>query len=243
MELIILLCFAYAVWRASLDAAVEGYAVARGRAVPVGPGARQTRSAGGFALGAALGVFARSLVEGMRVGWPWAQRTAARWQQGRRDGARFTRPWQNMRGQSPRGRQRRPQRQPQQPTRPDAAGQYVDDEDDEDRYHRCVQCHRDLDADDGPPYRYTAEGRVCDSHFHSHCAACGHTARDDDPLILIDGHWEHLSHQPPTPPRPTDGLGEEVVRAADVVDENGRPVDAIWEPAPDRWASLRGDRR
>lgn len=242
MELIFLLCFAYAVWRASLDAAVEGYAVARGRAVPVGRGPRPTRSAGGFALGAALGVFARSLVEGMRVGWPWAQRTAARWQQSRGDGAGFTRPWQDMRDRSSRGRQRRPPRQPQQPTSPDPTGQH-DDDGDEDRYHRCARCHRNLDVDDGPPYWYTDEGRVCDSHFGSYCAACGHGPRDGDPLILIDGYWEHVSHQPPTPPRPTRGPGAEVVRRGDVIDENGRLVDDIWEPATDRWASLNNDRR
>jgi hypothetical protein len=254
VDVIFLLCFLYACYRAALDAGVKGYALSKGRDVYVGEGASR-RQYSGFSVGVVLGVFFRSLIEGVRVGWPWARRTAADWKERRKDGAGWTAPWDEMR--PPRKRRRRDapaggphaKKHPGNADAPDVPaadeaddGDYIDsfnDGDDEVPYSRCVRCGRSRDEDDYGPFRWMAEenGWVCWSHFDDHCAACGHRARPGDPLILTDGVWTHSSHQeqerPPTPP------GAAVAVRAEMVDAEGRPVDAVWEPLQtERWASL-----
>ncbi|WP_239376074.1 hypothetical protein [Frankia sp. Cj5] len=251
MELIFLLCFAYACYRAGLDAAVNGYALSRGRDVYIGEGTNR-RHYSGFSVGVLLGVFFRSLVEGVRVGWPWARRTAATWREGRRRGDAWTPPWNEMR--PPRRRRRRTR--PAGATPPPDDGAPADpstdepdkgdrDEPDGDTGDRCARCGRPAHTPDSGPARWMpGEGWVCWSHFSDHCAACGNPARPDDPLILTDGHWEHASHRRPAddPPSHAEQPDAAVVMVADVVDADGRPIDAVWEPPAAGWASLHDHR-
>ncbi|WP_239335069.1 hypothetical protein [Frankia sp. CiP3] len=244
MELAILLCFAYACYRAGLDAAVNGYALSRGRDVYIGEGPNR-RHYSGFSVGVLLGVFFRSLVEGVRVGWPWARRTAATWREGRRRGEAWAPPWNAMRPP----RRRRCRRQPADATPPaddgaPAGGQaHSPTGEPGETVQRCSRCDRDVNAKDADPVRWMQdEGWVCWSHLSDSCAVCGNPARPGDPLVLTGGFWEHASHQSlgddPHPEQPDAA----VMVAADVVDADGRPIDAVWEPPAAGWASLHGHR-
>jgi hypothetical protein len=73
MDLLIILCFVYAVYRAGLDAAVNSYALSRGRDVYLGEGENRRRYSG-WTLGAALAVLWMSLLEGWKAGWQWGGR-------------------------------------------------------------------------------------------------------------------------------------------------------------------------
>jgi hypothetical protein len=73
MDLLIILCFVYALYRASLDAAVNSYALSRGRDVYIGDGDNR-RHYSGWTLGAALAVLGLSFLEGWKTGWHWGGR-------------------------------------------------------------------------------------------------------------------------------------------------------------------------
>jgi len=224
METLILLYFAYAVYRAGLDAAVRGYALARGKDVYIGEGDRRRHYAG-WTLGAATAVFFRSLWEGWRVAWPWARTKAdaARARRAaRRDGGDLDDGWDD---------------QPAD-TADDAEDEDIDGGED-DEPTRCARCGRDLsDTTIAISVRLMPEGWVCGEHFPDVCAACGNPARPHDPLVLdVDRAWIHRSHlhtfptsDDPTAPEPPSPAGGE---AAEVVDSaTGDPVDAVWEDVP-----------
>lgn len=205
MDLLIILYFAYAVYRAGLDAAVNSYALSRGRDVYVGEGGNRRHYAG-WTVGAALAVAARSLVEGWRAAWPWARERAA--ESKARRAARRDRP---APGPTPR--------------RPDPAPADLDGDDS--GGFRCARCGRDLD-ESASARPVPDEGWVCNAHLDDFCAACGHPPRADDPLVLDAGVWVHRSHT--RDPRSGFFRGPADGGPADVVDADGRPVASVWEP-------------
>ncbi|SBW19588.1 hypothetical protein FDG2_1446 [Candidatus Protofrankia californiensis] len=230
MEMLILLYFAYAVYRAGLDAAVRGYALARGRDVYIGDGDRKRHYAG-WTLGAALAVFGRSLWEGWRVAWPWARDQA--------DAARTRR----ARRRAGDDLDDAPRVSDGTPPDPPGSGGEAD--------WRCVRCGQrfedlpDATPDYIPAIEIRGEGWVCLAHLSDHCVACGNPGQDSDPLVLHRGAWLHRSHLPADDPAAADPAAAEQAAAdpdvepaaggepAEVVDSaTGEPVEAVWEDAP-----------
>ncbi|WP_131744619.1 hypothetical protein [Frankia sp. Cppng1_Ct_nod] len=186
MDLIIILYFAYAMYKASLTAAVNSYGLARGRDVTVGGGDRaRTYSGAGRTLGTVLGVLWQSLVEGWHSGRPWAREQAEEFRA--RRAAKRAVPTPDTRTIPP------PDTHDLDENGIDPQDVVDDDEDDEDDgVWRCARCGAELDENSS--VRYVDGGAVCGVHFDTHCAACGHSPRDGDPLVLDGGAWVHRSH-------------------------------------------------
>jgi hypothetical protein len=216
MEMLILLYFAYAVYRAGLDAAVRGYALARGRDVTIGEGDRKRHYAG-WTLGAAAAVFFRSLWEGWRVAWPWSRDQVDALRARRAARGLDAEDWDD------------------EPDPVDTAEDpSVDPNDpDGDGRLRCARCRRDISPPDISARYMRGEGFVCGEHFPGFCAACGNPSRDGDPLVLDHAAWIHRSHltpdADPAPEAPDTPVGDE---PAEVIDADGKPVEAVWEADP-----------
>lgn len=200
MDLIFILCFAYAVYRASLDAAVNGYAVAKGRPVTVGG---RDYSGTGRTFGTVLAVLWQSLVEGWRSGRPWARKQAAEFRARRAAKRRATPepdwdaeldgPNDMVRGAGWTDDEwaafvRKHGGSSARAGRDDWA-----DEDGDDGAWSCARCGVELDEDMAVTF-VRGEGPVCARHLDTHCASCGHEPRPGDPLVLDGGYWRHRSH-------------------------------------------------
>ncbi|WP_322777727.1 hypothetical protein [Frankia sp. Cas4] len=243
MDLLILLYFAYAVYRAGLDAAVNSYALSRGRDVYIGDGARRRRYSG-WTLGAALAVLAMSLLEGWKAGWHWGGRT--------RDGINTRRRAARPRPAGDGPTVSEPDAAPwtNDPS-PDEPGPARPDTDEPPTGRPCGICGQRTATDvavimyrDGHVEHFACRDKVDAGNGDPpmrFCDACGDLERPGDPLVWDDLGLIHTSHthdprsdvDPPSTPAATP--------AADVVDTGtGQPVDAVWEPldTPSGWPSV-----
>ncbi|ONH23827.1 hypothetical protein [Pseudofrankia asymbiotica] len=222
MELLILLYFAYAVYRAGLDAAVRSYALARGRDVTIGEGDRQRHYAG-WAIGAGFAVFFRSLWEGWRVAWPWSRDRVAAVRARRAARGLPADDWDDEPDTAS------PDDDPDPDPDGDDAPTADPNDPDGDGSFLCARCRRDI-SDPETSARSLPEGWVCGVHFPDYCAACGQPAREGDPLVVDHAAWIHRSHLDPDTPPPDAPADPAAGEPAEVVDEaTGEPVDAVWE--------------
>lgn len=229
MEGLIALYIVYFLWKSTVEAAVNILALAKGK--PVGGGGAKTEGEehGRYfsrGLGTIVGALLWALSEGVRTGWTAAStkygpsleearaRRRAKWRtppadapsEPPADGGGGDEEYCCARCGADLGAGDREYRWV--PGEGLLCAFHPDDEADDDPGWRCARCGRDLEAyaTQGMSIGFVlGEGDVCSAHLDSHCAACGHPPRPDDPLVL-DGKrvWIHRSHRRP----PTDDEGE-----------------------------------